>query len=136
MKIVALLALAFVSEYAVGAPTTWVCDSIDAIGLSYEKGSWRSQSKIQPLSFELSIEASDRTLRFPTWLMMDEATCVENTEVPWISCSTGFKQFVFNPATGDAVMTNAGLWVLKESMKSKGLPLPPLGADLTIFRCL
>ena len=135
MKILFTLLAALISFNASAAQESWLCQSVDGVGMTFENGTWRKSLNLSSIMFEIKRKSDDSGLQFPEWLMMEDAVCSENPEVPWISCSTGFKLFVFNPETGDAMNANTGLWVMKERIKSQGLPAPPLGADVIVFSC-
>lgn len=135
MKTLPLTLAMLFSFTASAASEGWLCKSVDGVGMSFKNGSWEKSVALESILFEVKRKPNNQGLQFPNWLMMDDAACRENPEVPWISCSTGFSLFVINPKTGDAMQANTGLWVLKERMKSKGLPTPPLGADVMVFRC-
>jgi len=135
MKILIISLAILISLSASAATKSWFCNSVDGVGMSFENGSWQKSLKLGSIMFEVKRKLKNQGLQFPNWLMMEDAECRENHEVPWISCSTGFSLFVLNPETGDAMKADTGLWVLKERMKSQGLPAPPLDAYVTVFRC-
>jgi hypothetical protein len=103
--------------------------------MSFQKGAWRKSTTVEKVMFEIKELTKGGRMQFPDWLMMADAACTWNYDVPWVSCSNGFTLFVFNPDTNDAMMASTGLWVLKEKMISKGLPQPPIAADVLVLRC-
>ena len=135
MKTLPLTLAMLFSFTASAANVSWLCESVDGVGMSFKNGSWEKNVELKSTLFEVKRKPNNQELQFSNWLMMEDAVCQGNSEVPWISCSTGFMLFVINPKTGDAMLANTGLWVLKESLKSAALPTPPLGADVTVFRC-
>jgi hypothetical protein len=135
MKIATLLLVMLASAAVDAADRSWLCRSIDGVGMWFEDGAWRKSTTLQTIMFELKELSGDGQMQFPEWLMMENAICTANPEVPWISCSDNFKLFVLNPATNDAMMANTGLWILKEKLGSGGKSLPSLGADVVVLRC-
>jgi len=135
MKTLLTLILFFGSFNAFAAKESWMCKSIDGVGMSYENGGWHKSLNLESTMFEIKIHSDSSILQFPDWMMMKDAKCRANSVVPWVSCSTAFNIFAFNPKTGEAMNASLGLWIMKESLKSKGVVSPPLYTSTEVYSC-
>lgn len=135
MRILATLILLGAVPTVQAEPRSWLCRSVDGVGMSFEGNSWRKIPGLKAVMFQAKEVASGTRLEFPEWLQMEDASCTKNDEAPWISCANGFTLFTLNPQTGDAIMASTGLWVIKEKLKSIATSSPPLGADVQVLRC-